>query len=157
MRAMLALAKYDDAFKMAKSYYNLVDIKGTATAVDFVGTASPRPGPTISKSSAVPQRASPGQPGHAARRSDKAILKTITIDDAPFADALKTYSAKTKFADRVGYANLLLLSDHGTDAEKVFRELYQVAATADELTQATEGIARSFAPRTVTSPAPTHG
>ncbi|HVS70794.1 MAG TPA: hypothetical protein VHQ47_06040 [Phycisphaerae bacterium] len=73
-----------------------------------------------------------------------AIFKSVTIDDKPFETALGSWKAKTRFIDRVCYGDLLLAADKGSDAEKLFKELFQLATTQDELTMATEGIAKSL-------------
>ena len=57
----------------------------------------------------------------------------------------KTWSAKTTpFASRVNYGDLLLAADKGAEAEKLFRELYQLAGNQADLTTAIEGIAKSL-------------
>jgi hypothetical protein len=141
MRAYIALGKNEEALKAAKGYYNVAEIKNTAAAVDFVGTclakARPEDGEVVRKFRNEQAQASQGN------APEKAMLKEIVIDATPFEAALKTFGGKSRFSDRVAHGNLLLVCDKGEDAEKLFRELYQLAATQEELTQATEGIARS--------------
>jgi hypothetical protein len=142
LRAYLALGKNDEALKVAKGYYNVVEIKNTAAAVDFVGTclakAHPEDGEIVRKFRNEQAQASQGT------APEKAMLKEIVVDSGPFEAALRVMATKTRYIDRVAYGNLLLIADKGEDAEKLFRELYQVAATQEELTQATEGIARAL-------------
>jgi hypothetical protein len=72
-------------------------------------------------------------------------LKSITIDPSVYNMAIKDWSQRSvEFADQVSYGNVLLAADQAQNAEKVFRELYRLAATQKELTTATEGIARSM-------------
>jgi hypothetical protein len=73
------------------------------------------------------------------------LLKSVHIDTQSLTAGLQTWSVHhSNFHDRVGYGNLLLVADRSEDAEKLFRELYQSAATEPELITAIEGIARSL-------------
>ncbi len=48
----------------------------------------------------------------------------MKVDEGIYKEALEKWSPKLKFADRVGYGNLLLLADKGAEAERLNRELY---------------------------------
>jgi predicted negative regulator of RcsB-dependent stress response len=73
------------------------------------------------------------------------MLAAVVVDTKPWDDALKTWAAKQKsFVNRICYGNVLLAADKGADAEKVFREQYQLAANQADLTTAIEGIAKSL-------------
>ncbi len=144
MRALLALGKNEEALQAAKGYYNVADIKGTAAAVEFVGLclakAHPEDGEIVRRFRNEQAQASQVPP----IVPEKAMLKDVVINTLPYDTGLNTFKGKPKFADRVGYGYLLLVTDKGDEAEKLFRELFQMAVTQDELTQATEGIARAL-------------
>ena len=73
------------------------------------------------------------------------MLKSVKVDPQPFAEAIrKRENASSKFADRLGYGNLLLAADRSSDAEALFRQLYQSASTQQDLAAATEGLAGSL-------------
>jgi hypothetical protein len=151
VNALLALQKNDDALQAAKSYYNACDIKYTAKAVDMVALALARAHPEDleivrrfrSEQAAAAKAPSPAS-GQAAPATASPMLLAVKIDEVPYKEALQKLSFKTRFSDRVGYGNLLLAADKGQDAEKVFRELFQMAATQGDLTTAAEGIAKSL-------------
>ncbi len=149
-KALVALNKKDGADEIlaaAKSYYNVCDFKATATAVTYVGQALAKARPEdleIVRKFRAEQSAASAAGGAAgdAATAPAGILSTVKVDDGIYKDALEKWSPKLKFADRVGYANLLLLADKGVEAERVYRELYALASTQEELATATEGLPR---------------
>ncbi len=151
-KALVALNKKDgtdEILAAAKSYYNVCDFKLTATAVTYVGQALAKARPDdleIVRKFRAEQSAASAAGGAAgdATTAPAGILSTAKIDDSIYKETLEKWSPKLKFADRVGYGNLLLLADKGAEAEKVYRELYALASTQEELATATEGIARSL-------------
>jgi hypothetical protein len=73
------------------------------------------------------------------------MLKSITIDPTIWDKWIKYAATKTSPpAALAAYGNLLLVADRGAEAEKNFREMYQLATNQADLTAAIEGIARSL-------------
>jgi hypothetical protein len=145
-----------DALAAAKSYYNACDLKLTAKAVDLVALAIARAHPEdleaarrfkAEQAAAAAGGGSSGQNAVAGGQTGEgggSILGGVVIDAGPYAAALAKWAGKTKFNDRASYANLLLAADKGKEAEAAYRELFQLAATQDELAVAAEGIAKAL-------------
>jgi len=154
--------KNDEALQAAKSYYNVCDMKLTGKAVDMLALCLARTHPDDleiarrfrneqAASSASPQAtastpsAGSGQATAVPTTQTSPMLKAIVIDQKIWDDSIKTWAAKTSpVSARAGYGDLLLAADRGADAEKAYREMYQLAATQADLTTAIEGIARSL-------------
>jgi hypothetical protein len=156
IQALLALKENDDALQAAKSLYNVCSMKQTANAVDVVALCFARSHPDDSEiarrfineqadASSTPT-ADDGATTQPSRELSvgTTMLSTIKIDTKLYDGPIDTLAPRTKFLDRVRYGDLLLASDRGQDAEKVFRELFQLAKSQKELTTATEGIACSL-------------
>jgi len=152
-QSLLKLDKPQEALQAAKSYYNVCELKLTNKAIDLVAICLAKSYPDdleiVPKFRSEQNEASrmvtdaTSQPETPA--ANPQILKSVKIDDGMFADALKAWSQKTQeFNDRVSYGNLLLAANHGQDAEKLFRELYKMAATDKELSAAADGLARTL-------------
>jgi hypothetical protein len=159
VNALLASGKNDDALSAAKSYYNVCDMKLTSKAVDMLALCLARTHPDdleIARRFRNEQAASSNSPqatastpstgsGQAPTTQTSPMLKAIVIDQKIWDDSIKTWAAKTSpVSARAGYGDLLLAADRGADAEKAYREMYQLAATQADLTTAIEGIARSL-------------
>jgi hypothetical protein len=146
VNALLAMDKPQLALEEAKGYYNVCDIKNTAHAIDLVGMCLAKCHPEdleIVHRFRNEQAASAS--GAAAATQPAGMLKGVVIDGKPYEDAITAWASRTKrFNDRVDYGNLLLAADRGDEAEKLFRELYQLATTPADLAVATEGISRSL-------------
>jgi hypothetical protein len=155
VNALLASGKNDDALAAAKSYYNVCDMKLTGKAVDMLALCLARTHPDdleIARRFRNEQAASSASPQASASAATTTpttqtspMLKAIVIDQRIWDDSIKTWAAKTSpVSARAGYGDLLLAADRGADAEKAYREMYQLAATQADLTTAIEGIARSL-------------
>ncbi|HUB26911.1 MAG TPA: hypothetical protein VL992_15910 [Tepidisphaeraceae bacterium] len=145
-RAFLAMNQPQLALAAARSNYNVCDLNHTQNAIDLVGLclAACNPGDDEiirrfrnEQAVASEENQDPGtQPSNP--------LLAIVIDATPYKAALRKYSVRTVFKDRVSYGNLLLAAGRCGEAEKVYRDLYKLAATQDEMNTAVEGIARSL-------------
>jgi len=156
VNALLALNQTTDALAAAKQYYNVCDMKLTGGAVALVGQCLARAHPEdaditrrfrgeqVAASTLAAAAAVSASPDQAGTTQPSGILSAVVLDEKPWDDAIKTWSTKTEAVDRVGYGNILLVVDRGADAEKVFRDLYQHAATPADKTVAAEGIAKSL-------------
>lgn len=148
VQSLLALGRPHEALAAAKSYYNACDLTMTGHAVDLVAQslakAHPEDAGIADRFKAEQTQAS----GGTVDKTRKPVLQSVQFDvfqRLSYDAAVKIWSAKnTRFTDRVAYGHLLLVADKSADAEKLFRDLYQVATTQDELTQATEGIAKAI-------------
>jgi hypothetical protein len=143
LKALLALDRTDEALRAAKSYYNVCDLKYTAGAVETLALVLARTHPDDLE---IARRFRAEQAAAAAGRppAGPSTLAEIKVDASLYKGALDQLSLKTRFSDRVGYAHLLLAADRGQDAEKVFRELFQIASNQADLTTAAEGIAKAL-------------
>jgi hypothetical protein len=144
-QAFITLNEMPQALEAAKCVYNLTDLKNTATGVQFFALCLSRAhpaDPTIASKFRDEQAAASA--GGATTQSSGATLKSISVDPQPYADAIQTWSSQLKFANRIEYGDLLLAADRCDEAEKTFRELYELAASQAELDMAAEGIARSI-------------
>ena len=157
VRAFLAIDKPQMALRAAKSYFNVCPMDKTEEAIELVALCLVKCHPDDqeiarrfrleqSMASGTSNPPPPADAGSTLPSSDQSspILKSVVIDAETYSDALKTAALRTKFFDRAFYGNLLLVADRGVNAEKVFRELYKLAATQEELDLAVEGIARSL-------------
>jgi hypothetical protein len=162
INALLALNQNDDALAAAKSYYNVCDLKYTAHAIDLVGLCLARTHPDdpeivrrwkaeqSAASTSSPQAAATGSPQAAgsntsATTQPSGMLSEVKVDSSLYDAAIQTWLGKNKrIADRICYGDLLLAADKSADAEKLFKECYQLATTPDELAKSTEGIAKSL-------------
>jgi hypothetical protein len=147
-RALLALDRPQEALQAAKSNYNVCDMKGTQKAIELVGEALATCHPDddeIIRRFRNEQAIASGMGTDGGPASlPSAMLASVVIDPKPYAKAIKSWSIKTRFTDRASYANLLLAADRCQEAERVYRELYKLAATQQEIDLAVEGIARSL-------------
>ena len=153
IEALAAMGKYDDALQCAKSYYNVCQFGKTDQGIKRVGPMLGRCHPDdleIIRRFQKEQGAASSTPlasaaDQGAATQPGAMLKSVKINESPFRDAIDRWGNMTLYTEqRVSYGNVLLAADRGADAEKLFRELYQVATSQDELITATEGIARSM-------------
>jgi hypothetical protein len=146
-RALLKLGRPGEALQAAKSHYNVCDLNQTQAAIDLVGlclaACHPSDDDIIRKFRNEQAMASAAATDPTASQP-ASTLSSIVIDATVYKKAIRTWSIRKPFKDRVGYGNLLLAADRGADAEMVFRDLYKLAATQDELNTAVEGIARSL-------------
>jgi hypothetical protein len=145
--ALLELGKPQDALQAAKSNYNVCDLDHTPAAIELVGQclAACHPGDDeIIRRFRNEQAAASSAAAEPSASQPAPTLLSVRVDAAPYKKAIRTWSARTSFKDRVEYGNLLLVADRCADAEKVFRDLYKTAATQDDLNIAVEGIARSL-------------
>jgi len=146
-RALLGLHHAKEALAAARSYYNVCDFSATADAVQIAAECLAEAYPEdleivrrfkAEQSAAGDSTSSPGA------TTQPAMLAAVAIDDQPYSAALKHLQSTTRFRDRVAYGNLLLAAGHAQEAEALFRHLYQLADTQDNLAIATEGLARSL-------------
>jgi len=73
------------------------------------------------------------------------MLAGVKVDSSLYDAAIQAWLGKNKrISDRVCYGDLLLAADKPADAEKLFKECYQLATTPEDLTKSTEGIAKSL-------------
>jgi hypothetical protein len=148
VRALLALHKPKQALAAAKSYYNVCALKDTSTALDLIAQCLDADHSSAGQQAALRFRGGQLMAADAGAGTGAApaspILKSITVEPHLFDAAIQAQSVGGSFADRVGYGNLLLAAGQCDKAEREFRDLYRDASTQSELTQATEGIARSL-------------
>jgi hypothetical protein len=144
-QALLALKKDSDALVAAKSYFLVVEMKNSSRGTDAIGTALARAHPEdteiVRKFRAEQTAASQGAGSPVA---EEGIYRSIKVDPKPYEAQISTYRSKTVFRDRIAYGNLLLASDQGPEAEKVFKDIYRVADPGDQLNQTIEGIAKAI-------------
>jgi hypothetical protein len=146
-----AAKKPQEALAAAKSAYNVTELKTTSRSMGRVAIALQAAFPDdktianrfyLEQSVASNSRKAEGKGGETAAAP---LLKSVTIDSAPYEKALADWKAKDKkFADRLNYGNMLLIADRGTEAEKLFRELLATATDSNQKALATEAIARAL-------------
>jgi hypothetical protein len=149
------------ALHAAKSYYNACGFESTPQAVEEMGIclASAHPddmeivrrfraeqatsgNSVVSDSTDADMGATPGMPS-TQPSGGVSMVKSIEVDPAIFADEIVFRSKRDqRFADRSSYANVLLMADRASEAERIFHEQFQLAGTQAELNEAVEGIAR---------------
>jgi hypothetical protein len=153
IKALLALNKPEEALEAAKSFYNVIPMQKTNDAVNLVAQCLAACHPNdlqIVREFRIEQSgaAANGTGTNPQATQQNSILQSVQIDATLYNTAIGKWNAQStlssKFYDFVAYANLLLMADHGQDAQKVFTQLYQLATTQDELNDAAEGIARSM-------------
>lgn len=152
VRSLMILNKYEDAQQAAKSYYNVCDYRLTGKAVDYLAQClikthpeDPEIGRRFRSEQAIASIALTADSklaGDLGKGSP--ILKTVKVEDSPFASAIAALADKPNFGDRVGYGNLLLVADKPAEAEAVFRELFLGADTNEEYVMASEGLAKAL-------------
>jgi len=155
-KALLMMGKHAQALEAAKSYYNVCQLKNTANAVALVAQCLECCHPEDSRLATrfrSEQAIAGCRAADAAAGTDRKvestpalepILQTIHIDSSIYNEPITAWAEKSRFSDRAGYANLLLLADRCDEAEKVFRDLFQAASSQQELNLAMDGIARTL-------------
>jgi hypothetical protein len=136
------------ALSAAKAYFNIVELKDTAGAVDLISrclTAARPEDPDAASRFRAQQvagaAANPEPPASTAPPSDS-VLASIPIDPAPFAD-LAEHIQITTYGDAVARGNLLLLAGKPTDARAQF-EIAQKLAPKDRAAEAVSNVARAI-------------
>jgi hypothetical protein len=145
-RALLALGKPAEALEAARSNYNVCALRDTPGAIDLLGEclAACNPGDDEIIRRLRNQQAMASDQGDSPSTQPANPVLGIAIDATPYKATLRKFSLRTAFKDRVNYGNLLLAAGKCGEAEKVYRELYELAATQEELDTAVEGVARSL-------------
>jgi hypothetical protein len=148
-QAFLDTANPAAALSAARAYYNIVELKDTAGAVDLVSrclTVARPDDPDAAQrfraqqvAGAAPTTTPDPEPSAAPTDS---VLATITIDPAPFAD-LAEHIQITNYGDALSRGNLLLLAGKPADAHAQF-EIAQKLAPKDLAAQAVANVARAI-------------
>jgi hypothetical protein len=158
IKALLVLNKPQEALEAAKSYYNVCALNQTERAVQLVGLClnechpndAGAPGESIADQfrheQAVESKIGVGAATEPSDASPAGLmLKSISVDAKLYDDGLTEFERRSRrFADRVAYANLLLVADKADQAEAIFRELLGSARNQDQINQAYDGVARSL-------------
>jgi hypothetical protein len=154
--ALLKLGKPDDALVVSKMSYNVGPFKNTDDAIDLICECLAAKYPDnldiVRKFRAEQMAGSIAKENGASSQPDNLtvpgqgeapFLKSVKIPtDA--CDPLLDRSAASHDERAVLRANAYLLVDRGSDAEKLFKRMYQLAENQQEEDSAMEGIARSL-------------
>jgi len=149
IRALILAGRGKDALAAAKSLYNVVSLRNTSVAIDFVVQAlavARKDQPGLGKKFRLQQIESTSTnatPEAAAKMPS--MLADVKVDAKPYEAAMNEQLNVDNLtsANLQMLGNLYLLADQPKKAEDVFRRIYDIAESGD-LVNAIEGIARSL-------------
>ena len=159
IKALLEAKKPLEALAAAKGYYNVCPLDKTADAINLVALclAAARPddkgivrrfrsqqlansGDSAATTQPSPQP-SPGVPGEGDKLGEP-IMPTIKVDPALYDDAIEAI-APANAHKILAKGNLLLLADRTKEARALMEQMSDMA-TAEEMAEATESVARAI-------------
>jgi len=158
VKALLASRKFDQALPAAKTLFEICKLENTSKATDLLAEALLNgPGqkdPTIvdrfkSEQVAGAQTPAPGYSADSpAAVPPQTVLKSITIDPAPYEAKLQTLQDGPKtWASLTQIGNLLLMQDKGADAVPVFQQSESLTSDPKQLSAAIANVARAMRAR----------
>jgi tetratricopeptide (TPR) repeat protein len=152
VKTLTAEGHYERALAAAKSYYNVVDLAKTKSAINVMTTALARArGKALAiefEQSQIPNIRGGQKLNRSPRQAD--ILRTIAVDSSCYEPAIQELRDKTDDIEAmIGCGNLLLLADRPQEAQQYFEFALQLAARGTagkpvKARHALEGIARAI-------------
>ena len=149
IRALILAGRGEDALAAAKSFYNVVTLKNTSVAIDFVVQAlavARKDQPGLGKKFRLQQIESTSTNATLEGAGKvPSMLADVKVDSKPYEAAMNEQLNVDNLtsANLQMLGNLYLLADQPKKAEDIYRRIYDIAESGD-LVNAIEGIARSL-------------